>query len=156
MKALLCLIFCLGASDPSRGEAQPNPIRSPLAQNLIPPDLVMRYQDHIKLDGGQRSEISRALAQAENQILATRWELKRQEQRVIDLLHVHPIDEQGVLAQMDRLLDIEREIKRAQMSLLIRISNSLTEPQRETLLELGSTETSSARAASDSGGRADR
>ena len=42
----------------------------------------------------------------------------------------------AALAQVDKVLDREREIKRAQISLLIRIKNQLSVAQQNKLIEL--------------------
>jgi Spy/CpxP family protein refolding chaperone len=48
------------------------------------------------------------------------------------------VDEQQTLAQLDKILNIEREIKRAQFTLLIQIKNRLTPEQRARLMEIKS------------------
>jgi len=48
------------------------------------------------------------------------------------------VDEQQVLAQLEKLLAAEREIKREQVMLLVRIKNKLTSEQQGKLLELRS------------------
>ncbi len=48
------------------------------------------------------------------------------------------IDEQSVLAELDKILDLEREIKRAQISLVVKIKNTLTPEQQARLQELKS------------------
>jgi hypothetical protein len=46
------------------------------------------------------------------------------------------VDEAQTLAQVDRVLGIEREIKRAHMGLLVRIKNLLSPDQQGTLAGL--------------------
>jgi len=46
------------------------------------------------------------------------------------------VDEPQVLAQLEKVLAIEREIKRAQVALLVRIKNNLTPEQQTKLLEI--------------------
>jgi len=43
------------------------------------------------------------------------------------------VNEQNVLAQLDKVLDKEREIKRTQLALMIRIKNKLTPDQQDRL-----------------------
>jgi hypothetical protein len=43
------------------------------------------------------------------------------------------VDEAKVLEQVDRVLGVERDVKRAQLSLMIRIKNLLTQRQQEQL-----------------------
>jgi len=46
------------------------------------------------------------------------------------------VDETAVLAQVDKVLALERQVKRTQILLLVRIKNLLTEPQQAKLAEL--------------------
>lgn len=44
--------------------------------------------------------------------------------------------EQQALAQLDKVLDVEREVKRAQIGLMVRIKNKLTPEQQAQLREI--------------------
>ena len=46
------------------------------------------------------------------------------------------VDEAQVLEEVDRILALEREIKRAQISLMVRIKNTLTPAQQAKLAEI--------------------
>ena len=46
------------------------------------------------------------------------------------------VDEAAALAQADRVMALEREMKRSQLQLLIRIKNALTQQQQDQLREL--------------------
>jgi Spy/CpxP family protein refolding chaperone len=46
------------------------------------------------------------------------------------------VDESQTLAQLEKVLAAEREIKREQVTLLVRIKNKLTPEQQGKLLEL--------------------
>jgi Spy/CpxP family protein refolding chaperone len=46
------------------------------------------------------------------------------------------VDEQHVLAQLEKVLAAEREIKKEQVTLLVRIKNKLTPEQQGKLTEL--------------------
>jgi Spy/CpxP family protein refolding chaperone len=52
------------------------------------------------------------------------------------LLQEKPVDETRVLAQVDRILTLEKEIKKTQITLLVRIKNVLTPAQQARLAEL--------------------
>jgi len=52
------------------------------------------------------------------------------------LLRPTSVNEALVLAQIDRVLAVEREIKRAQVGLLVRIKNTLSAEQQAKLAEL--------------------
>ena len=57
---------------------------------------------------------------------------------MVRLLQEGSVDETKVLAQADRILALEREIKRTQISLLVRIRNVLTPAQQAKLIEIQS------------------
>ena len=54
------------------------------------------------------------------------------------LLKQNSVEEAAVLAQLDKVLAAEREIKRTQISLMVRIKNKLTPEQQARLRELRS------------------
>jgi Spy/CpxP family protein refolding chaperone len=55
---------------------------------------------------------------------------------VASLVKQPRVDEQQVLAQLEKVLALEREIKRAQVTLLVRIKNNLTPEQQAKLVEI--------------------
>jgi Spy/CpxP family protein refolding chaperone len=56
--------------------------------------------------------------------------------KLAHLLHGSRIDEAAALAQADKVLGMETAVKKAQLSLLIRIKNLLTAQQQQQLIEL--------------------
>ena len=54
------------------------------------------------------------------------------------LLQGSQVDEAQVLDEVDRILNLEREIKKAQISLMVRIKNTLTPAQQAKLAEIRS------------------
>ena len=62
------------------------------------------------------------------------WQLQDEAEKLIELLKQARIDEAQALAQLDKVLAAEREIKRAQIALLLRLKNRL-EPDQQTRLQ---------------------
>jgi len=62
--------------------------------------------------------------------------MQSEQQKLVQLLKAQPIDEAAALSQVDRLLNQEHEVKKAQLSLLIRIKNLLSSAQQAKLNEL--------------------
>jgi len=62
--------------------------------------------------------------------------LQGESEKMIRLLQQKPVDEAGVLAEVDRILALEKDIKKTQISLLVRIKNVLTSAQQEKLSDL--------------------
>ena len=55
---------------------------------------------------------------------------------MVTLLQQEPTDEGAVLSHLDSVLELENEMKRAQLGLLIRLKNHLTADQRDELRRL--------------------
>jgi len=64
------------------------------------------------------------------------FDMQGEKEKLVLLLKARPVDEKAVLAQLDKVLDRERDIKKTQISLLIPIKNQLTADQQTKLAEL--------------------
>ena len=129
--ALLVLSGAARAQQPPPGAGQ-----DPLAPHVFPPELVMRHAAEIGHDEKQRAAIKDAVIKLQTRVLDVQWSLQEESEKMARLLQANPVDETAVLAQADKVMGLEREVKRAHLSLLVRIKNLLTEPQREKLVEL--------------------
>jgi hypothetical protein len=108
----------------------------PVAQSLFAPELVMKYRQEINLDEGQSKTIRAEIGKAQAKFLDMQWDMQSETQKLAQLLKARPVDETAVLAQVDQVLNRERDIKKTQISLLVRIKNTLTEAQQNKLMEL--------------------
>ena len=115
--------------------AQDSPEKQ-LEKQLFPPELVMQQQQRIGLRPEQRTAITEAIQQTQHKLVDLQWRMQAEAQKLVELLERPTVDEAVVLAQVDRALAVEREVKRAQMTLLIRIKNTLTPEQQATLRTL--------------------
>ena len=109
---------------------QPEP---EFAKHLFAPELVMQHQQSIRLTSEQRSSISQAIRDFQLKVVDLQWKMQEEAQKLNDLVQGSRVDEAETLAQVDRVLGVEREIKRAHMGLLVRIKNTLTAEQQGTL-----------------------
>jgi len=135
LKSYLALMVLLLTAAVSWGQGS-QPADDPIAQNLFPPELVMKYRQEINLDDAQSKAIKEAIQKAQAKFLDMQWDMQSESQKLVQLLKARPVDENAVQAQVDHVLDREREIKKAQISLLVRIKNQLTEEQQNKLMEL--------------------
>jgi hypothetical protein len=132
--SLLSLVLC---GLPCWGQTPPQPPQDdPIAQNVFPPELVMKYRADIGLDEAQSRAIKDAIQKAQTHFTDLQWEMQPQVEKLAQLLKARPTNEAAVMAQLERVLNIEREVKKTQISLLIQIKNLLTEAQQNKLLEL--------------------
>jgi len=129
---ILTLLIGTAAAAQSPSVAAPDEI----AQNLFPPDLVLKYRDVIGLDEAQSKSLKELVHKAQGRFLDLQWDMQGETGKLTELLHLPRIDEAAALAQVDKVLAMEREVKKAQISLLIEIKNLLTPTQQQKLIEL--------------------
>lgn len=134
MSKLLALFVCLAAALAVANAQTPRP--DPFAEHLFTVELVMRNATDIGLDERQRATIKETVQKAQARLLDLQWDTQAESERMVRLLQARPVDEAAVLAQADRILNLEREIKKAHLALLVRIKNLLTQPQQERLSDL--------------------
>ena len=129
--ALLALASVAHAQQPG-----PQPQSDPIGENLFPPELVMQHQQQIGLTEEQRSFMIVQVGNAQLRATELTWKLQREVETMAALVKQEPIDEEQMLAQLDRVLAAERDIKRLQLTLVARIKNKLTPKQCAQLREL--------------------
>jgi len=118
---------------PARPAQPPHPPMDPLGDVMFPPDMVMQHQRELALTEDQktfmRSEINRATTRFND----LQWQLQDALEALHETMKANSVNEQLALSQLDKVLDGEREIKRAHMELAIRIKNKLTQEQQMKL-----------------------
>lgn len=107
----------------------PAPENDPIGRNLAPPDLVMAQSEALGLTDRQRTAIKNEIQRMQSKFIDAQWDLQDNTSKMARLLQQQPIDEAKALEQADKVMALEREIKRAQLTLLIRIKNTLTAEQ---------------------------
>ena len=108
----------------------------PIEEFLFPPELILENQRRIDLDDDQRSRIRQEILEAQRRFTELEWELEDGMESMVTLLQQEPTDEGAVLSHLDSILEIENEMKRAQLGLMIRLKNHLTADQRDELRRL--------------------
>jgi Spy/CpxP family protein refolding chaperone len=108
----------------------------PLADLLFPPDLVMARQNAIGLSEAQKTYLNAEMQNAQSRFTQMQWQLQEAMEGLVGLLKQPKADETQVIAQLDKVLNSEREIKHAQISLMVRIKNNLTVEQQHRLQAL--------------------
>ena len=111
-------------------------VEDPLARFLFPPELVMANQQAINLTDLQRTVIQVALKVAQAKFIDLQFKASAEVEKLKRLVQAVTVDEAKTLEQVERLLAAEREIKIAQMTLMVRIKNQLTEQQQQQLDKL--------------------
>jgi Spy/CpxP family protein refolding chaperone len=136
MKLVILALATLMLSASTALRAQQPGGQDPIGANLFPPELVMQHQQEIGLTDDQRSYITGEIQQAQKRATDLQWQLQREVETMAGLLQHDTVDETRTMAQLDRVLAVEREIKRIQLTLVVRIRNRLTSDQRARLTAL--------------------
>lgn len=117
-------------------EARLQPHPDPLAQNLLPPELIMRFQDRIGLSDEQRQAIMADMQKAQPKFEQLQQQLQREQAALGLLLEKEPVELESVLAQSDKVQNLEREMRRTHLTLLIGLKNRLAAEQQAMLREI--------------------
>lgn len=133
--AFLLASFVCAAQQHQPG-MDPRPGPDPMRELMFPPELVMRFQNDIQLKKEQKELIIATVEESQKKFNRLQWDLQAEMSALQKLLSEATVNEVGVMAQLDKVLDQERQIKKAQMTLMIRTKNALTEEQRAKLNEL--------------------
>jgi len=100
---------------------------------LYPPELVMEHQNELGLSESERQALRQAVQQAQARFTDLQWRLSAETERLDTILREQVLREQEVLEQVDRVLALERDLKRTKIALLVRIRNTLTPEQQAKL-----------------------
>jgi Spy/CpxP family protein refolding chaperone len=133
--AVALVVLAAGAAGAQQPQSpQPGqPPEDPLARVLFPPELVMQHQQDIGLRPEQRATITKAIQDFQTKVVDLQWRMQDQSQRLAALLDKPAVDQAAALAQVDEVLGVEREVKRAHITLLIQIKNALSADQQARL-----------------------
>ena len=101
----------------------------PIGRYLAPPDVIMAHSQELALQDKQRAAIKAEVQKAQAKFIDAQWDMKEETEKMLHLLQQSPIDEARVLEQADKVMSLEREIKKTQLGMLIRIRNLLTADQ---------------------------
>ncbi len=124
----------LAAQDEPLAEAQREQER--LRELLFPPELVMRHQRELALTSEQREYMMAQVREATQTFTEAQWDLHAQLEALTNMIREGTQPESELVRQLDRVLDLERAIKRARFLLALRIRQHLTPEQLAKLEKL--------------------
>jgi Spy/CpxP family protein refolding chaperone len=104
-----------------------------LRKYLFSPQLLRRHQHELQLTEEQRKSIVNEINEAQSQFTSMQWNLDNETRKLSQLVEDRQSDEASILKQLDVVLDLEKEIKRHQLILAVRIRNTLNEEQLRKL-----------------------
>ena len=145
LAALMLVTVALGApGDPGRvlpagappmgGPGGPGgPGAPPFERFLYPPELVLNNQIAIGLTDDQIGAIKKLLTDTQTRVVNVQVDLQRAAEGLSRTLEASRVDETSALAASDQAMTLEAQMKKAHLTLLVRIKNLLTEDQQAKL-----------------------
>jgi len=136
--AILAIVFFCNASiaqpppEEQEQEEREEP-RDPIDANFFPPDLVMHARQAIGLSEEQRTELHQSIQKMEQQIRPLEQRMENEHRKLASLLKKTKLDQTEVLSQMERMHNLEGQVRRLHITLLIKIKNMLTPEQQAKL-----------------------
>ena len=122
-----------GPVGPPPDHPHPPPNPDPLAHLMFPPDMILGHARELNLSDEQKAFMRAEVQKATSAFQDLQWKLQDQAELLHETMKSTSVNEQQALAQLDKVLDIEREIKRLHIGLAVRLKNRLTPEQQEQL-----------------------
>ena len=120
-----------GADFPDHPHPPPNP--DPLAHLMFPPDMIMNHARQLNLTDEQKAFMRGEIQKTTATFQDLQWKLHDQMELLQDAMKSTSVNEEQALAQLDKVLDVERQIKRLHIGLAVRLKNHLTPEQQDQL-----------------------
>jgi Spy/CpxP family protein refolding chaperone len=133
---LIALIVLLTALCPLLAAADSKTAADPFAGALFPPELVLLASDRIALTLEQREAFHARMEKTKPRFDELRAKLERETAALATLAKPERVDEASLVAQLDKVLDVEREVKHLHVGLVVAIKNLLTPEQQAKLREI--------------------
>jgi Spy/CpxP family protein refolding chaperone len=116
-----CLLW---AADDSKKAADP------FAGAFFPPELVLLAHDQIALTREQQTAVVDQVEKTHLKFTELQAQLKRETAALATIAEQDRVDERALVAQLDKLLDVEREAKHLQIGSVVAVKNLLTPSSR--------------------------
>lgn len=138
MKLIIALIALLTSLCPLFAADASKKAADPFAGAFFPPELVLLAQDRIALTPEQLEAVRARVAKTQARSEELRVKLERESAALAALAKQERVDEAPLLAQLDKVLDVERELKHLHVGLAVAMKNLLTAEQQAKLRDLSS------------------
>lgn len=132
----IALVVLLTSLSPLFATDKPGASGDPFAGAFFPPELVLMARAHIALTQEQQEAFRARIEKAQPRSDELRAKLERETAALATLVKKDRADEAAVIAQLDKVLDVEREVKHLHVGLAVAIKNLLTPEQQAKLREL--------------------
>ncbi len=143
LQLVLIAILVVRSGDVARAQAPPElasppepRLENPIEEHLFPPEFIQQQGEKIGLSQQQRDAIVMDVKALQEQLPAQEASLRNEVSTLGHLIPQSMTDETQLLAQLDKVLEQERQIKRLQLGTMFRIRKRLTPEQLARLQEI--------------------
>jgi len=134
-RSLIILIVLALAAPFAAADPHPQP-QDPIGDRLWPPDAIMSHQRELAIDAATRDKLVAEIQRFQTAAVKLQWDLDAAGSELAQLLGATHVDETAALAAADKVMQLEHDLKRAHLQLLIRLKNALTPAQQTRLHQL--------------------
>ena len=100
---------------------------------LFPPNIILEHQDQLNLSKEQFTAIRAAVVEVQGNVAEHEWDLREAYMKVMADLDEVPVNEEKIMTNVQAALLAENQVKKMQVTMLIRLRNLLTDEQIQTL-----------------------
>ena len=119
------------------GQRAPHPpMPDPLHDVMFPPGMILDHARQLNLTEEQKAFMRGEIQKTTMSFNDLQWKLQDQMDQLHEMMKASLVNEEQVLGQLNKVLDLEREIKRLHFGLAVRVRNQLTAEQLEQLQKL--------------------
>ena len=129
----LVLLALVAVSAPLRAQGKQD---DPFQRSLFDPQLVLRNAQAIGLSAAQRKSILDELKATQTALAPLQVDMTGPAMELQEIIDAPRVDEAKTIATVEQVLQIENEVKKRQVTLLVRIKNLLTPDQQAKLRTL--------------------
>ena len=100
-----------------------------LERHFVRPKLLMKHQAKLQLTDVQKEEIKTAIKKAQSRSTDLEFALQEEVEKLVTIVSQPKVNKKKALAQSDKVMKLEAELKKVRLTLLIETKNTLTSEQ---------------------------
>ncbi len=107
-----------------------------LTGHFFPPEAVMQAHERLGLTAAQKEALRATMERTQSRFEEMKQRVERETTALAELAKPERVDEKALLAQLNKVLEAEAEVKRLHLTTLAAIKNTLTPEQQSKLRAL--------------------
>jgi len=126
--AACVLVASAGSVAMAQGQGGKN-VQQQLRQKFIPPRLLLKHADALGLTADQKSKLKRVMRETHAEVGDAQFDLREESYVLMQMLDDPKATDAKILAQADKVMQLEQQVKRRHMKMLLEVRRILTPEQ---------------------------